>query len=364
MASKMTKYTVGAVALLLAASACDTDVEGEVVHLRDGDGGNGTWGTGKLNTNFLGEDGTYPLNAIPLVDDPKADVRLHAVWSDTCISTGGEIEGLFYTSALNGDLGISVVDGKLQPATFRKWGDDTVECTVEGALWVNTVWGIMTPHEEDPDKTANHYMMLLDQGMDLLGEPTYKWGFFTGAQPEPFNPKLYKPTCAEDLAPLGSEAYAFRFHSYLIDGLEVDEATGDFSYGSDSVSVACTSGAIGKSISWGYTPWVWGEDVHELGTRITRADYCGTGKPHTKEGNRLQLRDEFGINAYADPEYEDEAAWDLELGRATCVTMPRDHGLRQDFAGIECHIDGEAVILPSCDEGDLSAAEITTKVGD
>jgi len=371
MASTMMKHTVGPLALLLLASACDTDGDidgdndGGTVIFRDGDGGNGTWGTGKLNTNFLGEDGTYPLNSIPLSDDPNAEVRLHAVWATKCIgSGGGVVEGLFYTSDLNGELGIRVAEGKLLPATFRKWGDEAELCTVEGDLWVNTVWGIVTPHEEDPEKTTDHYMMLLDQSQDPLGEPTYKWGFFTGTEPEPFNPKWYKPTCAEDLAPFGSEAYAFRFHSYLIDGLEVDEATGNFSYGAKSVNVACTSGAIGKSISWGYTPWVWGEDVHELGTRITRADYCGSGKSYTKEGNRLQLRDDFGINTYAEAELQDEAAWELELGRATCVTLPRDHELREGFQGIACDIDGVAVTLPSCDHDELVAAEITTKVGD
>ena len=207
-------------------------------------------------------------------------------------------------------------------------------------------------------------MMILDLGQDPEGEATYKWGVFSGTEPEPFNQKWYKPTCAKDLAPLGSEAYTFRFHSYLIDELEVDEVTGDFSYGAKSFNIACTSGAVGKSIYWGYNPWVWGSDVHELGTRIVTADYCGSGESYTKEGNRLQLSDDFGINTYGDALFEDEAAWDLELGRATCVTMPREHGMRENFQGVECTFDGVDVVLPSCDAEDLEAAEITTKVGD
>ena len=361
----------GAIALCLSLGACDDPAavldgdegSGEV---RFRDGGNGTWGTGKLNTNFLGEDETFPFNSIPTSDDPQAATRLHAVWTTHCVDRLNNIvydDELFYTSDLNGELGISVSDGELGPTTFRKYGDDNVTCTVSGQDWKHTIWGIMT--RDAADVVHNNYLMIMDRRLDPNGNRIYKWGVLVGNNP--FSPDSYTPTCDEDEdpdeEPFG-DVWAYRYYAYLIDGLSVDPATGSFATAPNVLYTACRSGAVGKAVSWNYAPWEWGSDVHELATKVVRADYCGNGTPFTQEGNRLQLDDDFDVNSYEDVNFSDEAAWDLGQGRATCVTMPREHDLRPGFAGISCDIAGQQVNLPVCDPQANADATITTKLGD
>ena len=60
----------------------------------------------------------------------------------------------------------------------------------------------------------------------------------------------------------------------------------------DRFSVTCTSGVIGKCVRAGYKPWktaadgrpMW--DYHQACTRLIRADYCGDGRTHTRDGVR------------------------------------------------------------------------------
>ncbi|MCA9661993.1 MAG: hypothetical protein KC486_26880 [Myxococcales bacterium] len=348
-----------AAGLVLGAPGCDSaepgidgDGDGEISLRED------PWGTGRLNTNFLGEDESYPLNALPLVDDPTADTRIHAVWTTRCVDRNLGVtyqNELFYTSDLDGDLGISVVDGALQPATFKKFGDPTVTCSVSGNLWEKTVWGVIT-HDAVGDH--NHYLMLIDRTLDENSFPTHLWGVYTG-QGSPFMDDSYTPTCDEDLDP-NLEIGTLQYHSYLVEDLDVDPISGDFSEVADQFFIACRSGAVGKSVAWGYAPWEVGGAVHELATRAVRADYCGDGFSYTFEGNPIQVQDDFEINTYDNNLLTDEAAWDLETGAATCVTMPREAIYQNGFVAIAC--EGGEVTLPACDSGLLGAAEITTKL--
>ena len=51
----------------------------------------------------------------------------------------------------------------------------------------------------------------------------------------------------------------------------------------------------------GYRPWgkaqkgesLW--DYHQACVRMLRADYCGNGKPHTRDGTRIELWDRLDI---------------------------------------------------------------------
>jgi hypothetical protein len=58
---------------------------------------------------------------------------------------------------------------------------------------------------------------------------------------------------------------------------------------------ACTAGVIAKCYRWGYRPWVTGygdlTTTHWVCTRLARADYCGNGKSHTREGTLINLWD-------------------------------------------------------------------------
>ncbi|MEZ4379836.1 MAG: ADYC domain-containing protein [Nannocystaceae bacterium] len=341
-----------AAAALLALSACDSadlvDDEAGLSFRAD------PWDTGRLNTFFLGQDHTYPINAVPIVDDPAADVRLHAVWTKRCFNEeiGAYYDGeLFYTSNLDGELGITVTNGKLMPATFRKFGDPSTTCTVAGADWLWTVWGVIT---KDGEATKNHYMMILDAAVDENDNPVYEWGVYTGKD-DIFVPKTYAKTCDEDKDP--NADFSLRYHSYLFEGLQVDTDTGAFTANPDQFTVACRAGAIAKAASWGFTPWEYGFEVQELATRMVRADYCGDGTPHTEDGTLVQISDIYGQNAFGEPEGVDEAAWDLETGAAICVTAPRIGFQDPEVAEFSCG----GVALPHCDQLDLSGAEMRTK---
>lgn len=81
------------------------------------------------------------------------------------------------------------------------------------------------------------------------------------------------------------------------------------------LTFACTNGVIGKCVRWGYHPERKRSDVslrklHQACTRMARADYCGLGEPHTRDGTLINMYDRFGIQARADdPKLQFEAAW-------------------------------------------------------
>jgi len=93
-------------------------------------------------------------------------------------------------------------------------------------------------------------------------------------------------------------------------------------------SITCTSGAEGKCVRFGYKPWehlpdgssLW--DYHQACTRLLRADYCGDGHPHTRNGTPVDLYDRFRIQADEPaPGMSFEAAWGPQ--GAVCVRRPR-----------------------------------------
>ncbi|MDJ0591568.1 MAG: ADYC domain-containing protein [Pleurocapsa sp. MO_226.B13] len=88
----------------------------------------------------------------------------------------------------------------------------------------------------------------------------------------------------------------------------------------DRVTVACTSSVLAKCVRWGYKPWqtVQGvslRDYHQTCTRMARADYCGNGISHTKDGTAIDLYDRLGIQQpepQEDREMLFEAAWGVD----------------------------------------------------
>jgi hypothetical protein len=66
------------------------------------------------------------------------------------------------------------------------------------------------------------------------------------------------------------------------------ESTTQFTFG-------CTFGVIAKCYRWGYRPWVTGYGdlaaMHWTCTRLARADYCGDGTPHTRNGTTINVWD-------------------------------------------------------------------------
>ena len=102
------------------------------------------------------------------------------------------------------------------------------------------------------------------------------------------------------------------------------------------ITFACPDGAIGKCINWGYRPWTSYNGVnlspyHQACTRMTRADYCGDGTPHTVVGAWINLYDNLGLNI-DDAHWVMEAQWDTH--GATCLAPG---GITDGGAAVSCY---------------------------
>ncbi|WNG28590.1 hypothetical protein F0U62_34745 [Cystobacter fuscus] len=109
---------------------------------------------------------------------------------------------------------------------------------------------------------------------------------------------------------------------------------------------ACEAGAIAKCVEWGYKPWAEKDgkslaDIHQACTRMARADYCGDGNNHTRDGNPIDVYDERKVmtRSTVSSELWDvrrgsfEAAWSAE--GASCLSHTRD-GRAVDEVMAEC----------------------------
>lgn len=96
----------------------------------------------------------------------------------------------------------------------------------------------------------------------------------------------------------------------------------------DRFELACTSGAQGKCVRFGYKPWRKGSDGRTLldaynsCIRMVRADYCGNGTSTTRDGMLIAFFDRLGVHkASPDTPMEFEAGWTPE--GAVCVRHVR-----------------------------------------
>lgn len=121
---------------------------------------------------------------------------------------------------------------------------------------------------------------------------------------------------------------------------------------------ACTSGAQGKCILWGYDPWGKGpngEDLapyYEACIHMVRADYDGRGAPNTRNGTSIDVWDKAGVQApgsLQDASYSFEAGWGPT--GAVCVAKTRYQDLlpRKVLLESSPHLDGP------CDEAAATA---------
>jgi hypothetical protein len=94
-----------------------------------------------------------------------------------------------------------------------------------------------------------------------------------------------------------------------------------------ALSLACTSGAIGKCLAYGYGPWrpqVGSKPMRgylEACTRMLRADYCGTGDSWTRDGVAMFHRGPFNQDERFPSDLPFEAAWGPD--GAICVRHAR-----------------------------------------
>lgn len=122
------------------------------------------------------------------------------------------------------------------------------------------------------------------------------------------------------------------------------------------ILLTCTGGAEGKCVRLGYKPWGLGPNNVSLApyfqacVRLIRADYCGDGSGHTRDGTSIDIFDAIGIQRdETTPGMTFEAAW-REDG-AVCVRHTRLPDVLDSAAlAANCprleHSLGEA-----CDEG-------------
>jgi len=72
---------------------------------------------------------------------------------------------------------------------------------------------------------------------------------------------------------------------------------GDRVESSSLFTFGCTTGVIAKCYRWGYRPWLAGygdlPTMHWACTRLARADYCGDGVSHTRDGTWVNVWDDL-----------------------------------------------------------------------
>ncbi|MEM6989475.1 MAG: ADYC domain-containing protein [Myxococcota bacterium] len=100
--------------------------------------------------------------------------------------------------------------------------------------------------------------------------------------------------------------------------------TGAHDANAELVTFSCTTGVVAKCVEWGYAPHEVGAAAHQACTRMARADYCGDGVAHTREGTAVDIFDQLGVMR---PESDDAEGMRFEAGwgpdGAVCVHEPR-----------------------------------------
>lgn len=137
-----------------------------------------------------------------------------------------------------------------------------------------------------------------------------------------------------DADTLGSHSAA------VIKDVTIDPFTADMAPRKDTAYFACTSGAVGKAVTWGYRPWERTLAEFATAVRVVRADYCYDGMSWTESGTALQLKDRWNINTFVSAAPPTEVVW-TKTGIA-CLTQPR--ASTYTAAMVTC--DGQAI--PSC----------------
>lgn len=106
------------------------------------------------------------------------------------------------------------------------------------------------------------------------------------------------------------------------------DPTGMFQPSDLAMTFSCTGGVIAKCIRMGYAPWGDGNssvsklDRFRACTRMVRADYCGTGETHTRDGTPIHVYDHWSLHKSGSASgLAFEAAWGPT--GALCVAKTR-----------------------------------------
>jgi len=144
------------------------------------------------------------------------------------------------------------------------------------------------------------------------------------------------------------------------------------------ITFACTNGALGKCVRFGYKPWktLYGislADYHQACVHMVPADYCGDGRAHTRNGTQIDVYDRLGIQKRTPtPDMVFEAAWSPH--GAVYLEKPRFGGERLEDLVAECpdrlrsrtpldgpSLDARAVMENSQDALIFTESRVTTE---
>ncbi len=113
-----------------------------------------------------------------------------------------------------------------------------------------------------------------------------------------------------------------------------DMATGSLTNAQHVITPACFGSALAKCALWGYAPWATTtecsgnicktrqlSDWHQACTRMVRADYCGDGQSHTRNGTPIDPWDALNIESRSADTWEMEAEWAQDGGH--CIRHTR-----------------------------------------
>jgi hypothetical protein len=115
----------------------------------------------------------------------------------------------------------------------------------------------------------------------------------------------------------------------FVDGLWHEDGAHD----EEGYTFSCLDGVIAKCVrGWGYKPWktLSSEEhgdvslaaLHQMCTRAARADYCGDGNAHTRDGTMIDIFDGYGFNVRNESlPFTAESGFDQDLAR--WVERPR-----------------------------------------
>lgn len=104
---------------------------------------------------------------------------------------------------------------------------------------------------------------------------------------------------------------------------------GDRIESSSLFTLGCTAGVIAKCYRWGYRPWLTDHGdlvaTHWACTRLARADYCGNGVSHTRNGTAINLWDNASP-APIQPQGQTPVGMMFEAGWSTRGAVCLGHG--------------------------------------
>jgi hypothetical protein len=269
--------------LLLGLAACDALPDHEALVLRDEpvEIEEGIWPPpgGTINTAWLGD---MPLmRLVP----PGSEFESHA--GDAAI---GLIE------VFDGDQYLPVTDMAIpQGALVLTAGG----VTYTGKTLIESRWWI--------GDAMTEYIVITNVSEE---------GLAPGYQLEHRRGDLQDPLCEPSV---DDEHWA-----YLVEDVFVNVANGNIMPDDGPLLIACASGAVGKAITWGFSPWYEGDvdlALYRTGVRTVMADYCGDASSHTGDGIFIQVSNELAGQYFTAPEASTEAIFGPD--GALCLSEQR-----------------------------------------